>query len=390
MAAMKHSARLVFLLVLLVAALSPVPAHAQDKPYESKALQAILIDARTGAVMYEKNADEAIPPASMSKMMTMIMVFEALKAGKITLDTEITISENAWRNGGSLSGGSTMYAEVNSQVKLGDLIKGAIVQSANDACIAIAEAMAGSETAFASRMTARARELGLATAEFRNATGLPDPEHRMNVRDLSVLARYIIQNFPEYYTYYKTPEFTWNNITQKNRNPLLTDYPGADGMKTGYTKESGYGLVGSAVRGNRRLIMVIAGLSSLADRQREAQALLDWGFGQFREIGVYSKGDRVSKATVWGGTARSVELIASDDVVLALSRKEQAVVEVKLTYVGPLIAPVKAGQKIGKVRFLVDGKDVADVDVEAASPVEAVESMWSRALDSLMIMAFGG
>ena len=248
MAAMKHSARLVFLLVLLVAALSPVPAHAQDKPYESKALQAILIDARTGAVMYEKNADEAIPPASMSKMMTMIMVFEALKAGKITLDTEITISENAWRNGGSLSGGSTMYAEVNSQVKLGDLIKGAIVQSANDACIAIAEAMAGSETAFASRMTARARELGLATAEFRNATGLPDPEHRMNVRDLSVLARYIIQNFPEYYTYYKTPEFTWNNITQKNRNPLLTDYPGADGMKTGYTKESGYGLVGSAVR----------------------------------------------------------------------------------------------------------------------------------------------
>jgi len=387
---MKSLANVSLLLAFLAALLWPATTTAQEKPYDSKALQTILIDARTGAVMFEKDADTAVPPASISKLMTMIMVFEALKANKITLDTEITISENAWRNGGSLSGGSTMYAEVNSQVKLGDLIKGVVVQSANDACIAIAEALAGSETAFASRMTSRARELGLATAEFRNATGLPDPEHKMSVRELSMLARYIIQNFPEYYKYYSIPEFTWNGITQKNRNPLLIDYPGADGMKTGYTKEAGYGLVGSATRSNRRLIMVIAGLTSLGDRQREAQSLLDWGFGQFREIGVYTKGDRVSKATVWGGTSRSVDLLASDDVVLSLSRKEQSVVEVKLSYVGPLIAPVKAGQKVGKIRFLIDGKDVADVDVEAASPIEAVESMWSRALDSLMIMAFGG
>jgi D-alanyl-D-alanine carboxypeptidase (penicillin-binding protein 5/6) len=364
------------------------PALAQES-YETRAAQAILIDARTGRVLFEKDSDTPVPPASMSKLMTMIMVFEALKAGNVTLDQQFTVSEDAWRRGGAVSGGSTMYAEVKSSIRLEDLIKGAIVHSANDACIVIAESLAGSEEAFARRMTVRARELGAAGATFSNATGLPDPEHRMSVRDLSVLARHIITRFPEYYRYYSLPEFTWNKITQQNRNPLLKDYPGADGMKTGYTKEAGYGLVGSAERDGRRLIMVVAGLKSIAERRQEAQSLLEWGFRQFRTIDVYAKGDRVGQARVWGGTRRSVPLLAAAGVRVALTAQEQELAEVKLAYNGPLMAPVEAGREVGKVRFIVDGITVADVPVVTAQPVEADPSMWSRALDSVFIMIFG-
>jgi serine-type D-Ala-D-Ala carboxypeptidase (penicillin-binding protein 5/6) len=376
------------LICLLMAIGAPVRVAAQEV-LETKAAQAILIDARTGRVMFEKDADTAIPPASMSKLMTMIMVFEALKSGKLALDQELAISENAWRRGGASSGGSTMYAELNSRVNLSDLIQGVVVQSANDACIAIAEGMAGSEDAFSQRMTERARELGAANATFRNATGLPDPEHRMSVRDLSTLSRYLITTFPEYYKYYSIPEFTWNKIRQQNRNPLLKDYPGADGMKTGYTKEAGYGLVGSAMRDGRRLIMVIAGLKSINDRKQEAQKLLDWGFRQFKAIDVYSKGERVGRARVWGGKTRSVDLVVSEDVRVALSPQEQDIVELKLAYDGPLMAPVQAGTKVGGIRFIVDGLTLADVPVEAAASIEAEESMWSRALDSIYIMIFG-
>ena len=377
------------LLACLMAMLGAAPPAAAQEEFTSKALQAILLDARTGRVLFAKDADTTVPPASMSKLMTMIMVFEALKAGTLTLDQTFTVSEDAWRRGGAMSGGSTMYAEVKSSIRLEDLIKGAVVQSANDACIVIAEAIAGGEPAFAQRMTARARELGAVNVTFRNATGLPDPEHRMSVRDLSVLARHIITRFPDYYAYYSLPEFTWNDITQQNRNPLLKDYPGADGMKTGYTKEAGYGLVGSAERDGRRLIMVIAGTKSINERRQEAQALLDWGFRQFRSVDVYAKGDRVGQARVWGGTQRSVPLLAAQSVRVALTAQEQELAEVKLAYNGPLMAPVEAGKEVGEVRFIVDGITVADVPVVTASPVEADPSMWSRALDSVFIMIFG-
>jgi D-alanyl-D-alanine carboxypeptidase (penicillin-binding protein 5/6) len=374
--------------LMLLAAFPPSLARAQDV-IETAARHAILLDARTGRVIYEKDADTPVPPASMSKLMTMIMVFEGLKAGKLSLDQEILISEQAWRRGGAASGGSTMYAELNSRVRLEDLIKGAVIQSANDACIAIAEALAGSEASFSERMTARARELGAKTATFRNATGLPDPAHLLSMRDLATLARHIITGFPEYYTYYSIPEFTWNKIRQRNRNPLLADYPGADGMKTGYTREAGYGLVGSAVRDGRRLIMVIGGLKSANERKQEAQKLLDWGFRQFRVVDVFAKGDKVGSARVWGGTARNVDLVLSGDVRVALSAQEQAAAELKLTYQGPLMAPMASGAQVGKVRFLVDGMTVAEVPVETASGVSAESSMWSRALDSIFIMIFG-
>ena len=211
----------------------------------------------------------------------------------------------------------------------------------------------------------------------------------MSVRDLSIIARHIINDFPEYYRYYSIPEFTWNKITQKNRNPLLKDYPGADGMKTGYTKEAGYGLVGSAERDGRRLIMVIAGLKSLPERRSEAQNLLDWGFRQFRTVDVYAKGDRVGQARVWGGTQRNVPLLAAANVRVALTAAEQELAEVKLAYNGPLMAPVEAGTEVGKVRFIVDGITVADVPVVTAQAIPTENSMWSRALDSVFIMIFG-
>ena len=365
--------------------------RAQDAPvFESKAAQAILIDAKSGVVLYEKDADTPIPPASMSKLVTQTVVFDALKAGQLKLDQEFIVSTDAWKRGGGAAGGSTMYAEVNSRIKVDDLIHAAIIQSANDACIVLAEGMSGSEQAFTQRMTNKAKELGLKNSTFANATGLPDPNHKMSVRDLSVVARYIITNHPDYYKIYGQPAFMWNKINQQNRNPLLKDYPGADGMKTGYTKEAGYGLVGSASRDGRRLILVEAGLSSINDRKAEAQKLMDWGFGQFKVIDVYGQGETVSRARVWGGAVNWVNLIVHDAMRVALSPAEQDRAEIKMSYSGPLMAPVKAGQAIGTVRIVVDGQPVSDAPLEVAEDVPAVNNMWKKAWDSVLIMAFGG
>ena len=375
---------------LLVAAVFALAQSAMAAEFETKAPRAILIDAKSGTVYFEKAADELFPPASMSKLLTMVLVFEGLKAGTLKLDQEFVISEDAWKRGGSSSGGSTMYALVNSRVKLEDLMKGVVVQSANDAAIAIAEGMAGSEPAFAVKMSDRARELGLKLSTFRNATGLPDPGHRMNVRELAMVARYIISKFPDQYKLYGMPEFEWNKIKQRNRNPLLTDYPGADGMKTGFTDESGYGLVGSAVRNGRRLIMVIGGLKTAKERKDEAQKLLDWGFGQFKTVSIMARGDAVGTARVWGGVEGTVPLVTSGAVDIMLSPPEMKTAELRLEYNGPLIAPVQAGVKVGSVRVLINGEVILETPVETGANVAAEDSMWGRALDSVMIMVFGG
>jgi serine-type D-Ala-D-Ala carboxypeptidase (penicillin-binding protein 5/6) len=366
-------------------------AQAQDAPiFETKAAQAILIDAKSGVVLYEKDADTAVPPASMSKLVTQTVVFDALKSGQLKIDQEFIVSTDAWKRGGGAAGGSTMYAEVNSRIKVDDLIHAAIIQSANDACIVMAEGMAGSEQAFTQRMANKAKELGLKNSTFANATGLPDPNHKMSVRDLSIVARYIITNHPDYYKIYSQPEFMWNKINQQNRNPLLKDYPGAEGMKTGYTKEAGYGLVGSALRDGRRLILVVAGLPTINDRKAEAQKLMDWGFGQFKVIDVYGQGETVSRARVWGGAERWVNLVVHDAMRVALSPAEQERAEIKMSYSGPLMAPVKIGQAVGTVRVLVDGQPVIDAPLEVAEDVPAIQSMWKKAWDSVLIMAFGG
>jgi serine-type D-Ala-D-Ala carboxypeptidase (penicillin-binding protein 5/6) len=359
-------------------------------PFETAAPQAILMDGKTGEVFFEKSADFPIPPASMSKLMTQAVVFDLLMAGEIKDDQEFSISENAWRRGGSLSGGSTMYAELNSKVRVIDLLRGAIIQSANDACIAMAEGISGSELAFTERMRKKAEKLGLRNSSFANTTGLPDPRQLMSVRDLAMLARHIIAEHPDRYKLYSEGKFTWNKIEQQNRNPLLKDYAGADGMKTGFTKEAGYGLVGSVQRDGRRLVMVVAGLKTVNDRKIEAQKLLDWGFRQFKTVDIFEKDETVAEARVWGGIENWVELRTAQPFQVALTPREQKFVELKLSYKGPLIAPVKAGTVVGSARVIIEGRVVSEIPVQTAADVPAVDSMFARALDSVLIMVFGG
>jgi serine-type D-Ala-D-Ala carboxypeptidase (penicillin-binding protein 5/6) len=385
---------LIGLLCLYLATL----AHAQQQPtaveavptFETAAPQAILIDGRTGEVFFEKSADVAVPPASMSKLMTQSIVFDLLKSGELKDDQEFSVSEDAWRRGGSPSGSSTMYAELNSKVRIIDLLRGAIVQSANDACIILAEGIAGSELAFTEKMRKKAEALGLKNSVFKNATGLPDEGHVMSMRDLALLAKYIIYEHPERYRLYSEKSFTWNKIEQANRNPLLKDYAGADGMKTGFTKEAGYGLVGSVERDGRRLIMAVAGLNTAADRKTESQKLLDWGFRQFKTVDVFEKDEVLAEARVWGGDKNWVDLRTAQAFQVALTPAERKTVEMKLTYNGPLYAPVKAGTTVGQARVVVAGRTIAEIPVVTAGDVSSVDSMLEKALDSLSIMVFGG
>jgi serine-type D-Ala-D-Ala carboxypeptidase (penicillin-binding protein 5/6) len=386
-----------FLIVLFTLCFA-FSANAQDAPavvsdvtaFETAAPNVILIDGKTGEVLFEKSADVAVPPASMSKLMTQSIVFDLLKSGELKLDQEFTVSEDAWRRGGSPSGSSTMYAELNSKLRVADLLRGAIIQSANDACITLAEGIAGSELAFTELMRKKGIQLGLKNSTFKNSTGLPDPGHLMSVRDLSILARHIIYDHPDRYPLYAEAKFTWNKIEQANRNPLLKDYAGADGMKTGYTKEAGYGLVGSVARDGRRLIMVMAGAATANERKAESQKLLDWGFRQFKTVDVFEKDEVVTEARVWGGTANWVELRTAEAFKVALTPTEQKSVELKLSYDGPLFAPVKAGTVVGKARVLVKGRSIAEIPVQTSADVPADASMVQKALDSLSMMVFGG
>lgn len=371
--------------------LCSVPTTAQQAdPFETIASQAILLDASSGNVLFDKNADSAIPPASMSKLVTQAVVFEVLANGTLKEEDLFSISENAWRRGGSPSGGSTMYAEVNSKVSVINLLRAAVIQSANDACIALAEGISGSEAAFVELMTKKAVQLDLRNSVFGNSTGLPDPNQKMSMRDLAKVALHIIESHPGYFPLYSERAFTWNKIEQQNRNPLLKDYAGADGMKTGFTKESGYGLVGTVQRSNRRLIMVIAGLKTAIDRQAEAQRLLDWGFRQFKQTDFFAARETVAQARVWGGESDWVDVVTRDGFSVALTDRERPGVELKLSYKGPLIAPVKEGDVVGMVRIYVSGKVVAEVPVETTRSVAAVDSMWEKAWDSLRIMIMGG
>ncbi|MEO9873807.1 MAG: D-alanyl-D-alanine carboxypeptidase family protein [Anderseniella sp.] len=384
----RHFTAYAIIVIALLAGMSWKTAAAQE--FETIADYAIVMDSRSGKVLFEKNADELVPPASMSKVMTMIMVFERLKQGRLKLTDEFTISEDAWRRGGAPSRSSTMYAEVGSKVALEDLIKGVVVHSGNDAAITLAQGIGGTEDGFADDMTRRARELGLPKSTFKNATGLPAEGHLTTMRELASLTRYIIEVFPQYYKYYGIREFTWNNIKQQNRNPLLGKYRGADGVKTGYIRDSGYGMIGSAVREGRRLIVVVGGMKSRRDRAQETEKLLDFGFRKFRPVRLFSAGDTVGQARVWGGEDPSVKLVTKKDILTLLSEEEQATAEVQLVYSGPLKAPIKAGTAIGVVRILSDGKLVYKAPVHTKNSVPATDSIWKKALDSALFMALGG
>ena len=349
----------------LIAAFVSSPASA----IEIAAREYILVDFQTKTVLENQNSDEAMPPSSMSKLMTAYMLFEAIHSGALSLDDEFLVSENAWRKGGVASGGSTMFLEPRSRVRVEDLLRGIIIQSGNDACIVVAENMAGSEEAFSEEMTERARELGLTGSNFTNSTGLPDPNHYMTARDLSVLAHRIIADFPEYYSLYKETEFTYNDIKQFNRNPLLYRPGGADGLKTGHTDIAGYGLTASALREGRRLILVANGMESTKARSEETAKLMDWGFRNFTNEDLFRAGEKVSDAEVWLGLEPTIPLVIEQDVTVTIPRQAWRTLEVKATYDGPIAAPVEQGSIVAKLVINGDGMEQMEYDLVAGGSV---------------------
>jgi len=384
-----HRIPLIISRLLFALALPFMASAALAQEIETPAEYAILIDADTGFVLFQKNADELMHPASMSKLMTLEILFQRLQEGSVTLDQEFHISTEAWRRGGSASGSSTMFAEWNSWVPVEDLIQGITVVSGNDACIAIAEALSGTEADFAVTMTSRARELGLEQATFANSTGWPDPNHVMTARELALLAQHIVQTYPEYLHYFGEEEYTWNDHTQPNRNPLLYRFPGADGLKTGHTEASGYGLVGTAERDGRRLILVVNGLTSERQRAEESQRLLTLGFNAFREYDLFAEGDIVGNAEVWGGQETSVPLTIRDDVSVILRREARRDMRVSINYTGPVRAPIITGSEVATLRVTAPGVEPQEFPLYAAAsiPRAGILGQVVMALDHLV---FGG
>lgn len=333
--------------------------------FETEAKAAILLDFRNGEVLFAKKPDQRLEPASMSKLMTALMVFEELERGTLTLDQELPVSERAWR-----MGGSRMFVEVDTRVTVGDLLKGIIVQSGNDACIVLAEALAGTEEAFAERMTARGKELGLENSTFKNATGWPNREHLTTVRDLALIARKIIKDYPQYYDYYSIKEFTYNDIQQFNRNPLLrANVPGVDGMKTGFTNAAGYGLVASAERNGRRVIMVAAGLPNPSKRRSESERLLEYGFRNFAEYRLFEAGDHIVDVPVWQGALPSVALVGADTIGVTLERAKRDGLKVDVSFESPVVAPIEVGQELGQLVVSVPDKAPIEMPLVAGTAV---------------------
>ncbi|MDN3564369.1 D-alanyl-D-alanine carboxypeptidase family protein [Paeniroseomonas aquatica] len=344
---------------------TPTPASTPLGPFDTIARQALIRDADTGEILLSKNADERMPPSSMSKLMTMYMVFSMLKAGRLKLDQELPVSERAWR-----MQGSKMFVQLGNSIPVESLIRGVIVQSGNDACVVLAEGISGSEQQFAEAMNVKAREIGLTNSNFRNATGWPDPEHRMTCADLATLAQRIINDFPDYYKYYNERSFTWNGISQDNRNPALLKVPGADGLKTGHTEEAGYGLTASAKRGDRRLILVFNGLPSMRARAEESERLLEWGFREFENVVLFRAAEVVQEVPVHLGERPTVPLVGGRDLVVTMPKAWRQRMQVRLRYDQPVAAPVAKGQKLGALVVSGQGMQGAEHELFAGADVE--------------------
>ncbi len=336
---------------------------------QTLAQQAILMDAESGTILYEKNARSLMIPASLAKLMTAEVLFNEIKQGRFSLDQEFVISENAWRKGGAPSGGSTMFAAIHSHIPVADLISGLVVLSGNDAAIAIAEGVAGTEEAFAELMTRRARELGLNASVFKNASGADDPQQRTTALELALLARHVILTYPDLYKFFGQKEFTWNKIRQLNRNPLLTMDIGADGLKTGNLEDSGYGLVGSAVQNGQRLIVVINGAPTAKDRANEGRKLLEYGFRAFEAQELFPEGAVVASASVYGGEKSSVDLRAAGPIRVVTQRGAREKLSARLIYDGPLKPPVAAGTRVGILRIAEGESPILEVPLFAAESV---------------------
>jgi D-alanyl-D-alanine carboxypeptidase (penicillin-binding protein 5/6) len=380
---MTHRSLRIALLGLAAAGLAALLGAPPARAVETTAREAFLIDATTGRVLLEKNADVSMPPASMSKIMTTYVVFERLKDGRLSLDDELLVSEKAWRKGGS-----KMFVEVGKMARVEDLLRGVIVQSGNDACIVLAEGLSGTEEAFAEEMTRKGREIGLTGSSFANATGWPDPNQRMTARDLATLAQRIVADFPEYYRYYAETEFTYAEIRQMNRNPLLYKSLGADGLKTGHTEEAGYGLTASAVQGDRRVILVLNGLESQKARAEESARLIGWAFREYGNYTLFKPGETVEEAPVWLGAAPFVPLVAPVGVTVTLSRKARRDMQVKVVYEGPIPAPLAPGQDVARLVISAPGEETVEVPLQAGAAVERL-GLLGRATAALEYLVFG-
>jgi len=378
-----------YALGLLCGLVSVIAASAcLAQPIETKAQQALLIDDKTGTVLFAKNADELIPPASLAKLMTMEVVFDALAKGELSLDQTYSVSEYAWRTGGAPSGTSTMFAKIKSTPRVEDLIQGVIVQSANDGCIVLAEGMAGSEEQFVRRMNERARALGLENATFVNSTGLPAPGQKVSIGELVNLARHIHRTYPQFYKYYAQESFTWNNIFQRNRNPLLRLDIGADGLGTGYTQESGFALVGSAERNGRRLFLGMSGLASDKERAEEARKLIEWGMDNFEDVLLFPKDDIVGEASVYGGAHSQVKLRTGEAVELLLPKRDRPPLKARIVYNGPLVAPVEAGKEIGTLKIWMGDDLIQEKPVYTAEAVSE-GGIGKKAFDAALELSTG-
>jgi serine-type D-Ala-D-Ala carboxypeptidase (penicillin-binding protein 5/6) len=363
-------------------------AKKEEGGFDGDAPTAILIEASSGSVLFEKNADELRAPSSMMKLMAAEVVFHAIKQGDVKLTDEYRVSENAWRKGGAPAGGSTMFAAINSKIPVDDLLHGAIIQSGNDACMVLAEGIAGNERAFAEMMTKRARELGLTRSTFANSNGLPDPDNKMTVRELAKLARHIIQTYPDFYKLFGEKEFTWNKIRQQNRNPLLNSLEGADGLKTGYTKEGGYGMVGSAVQNGIRLLVVINGLDDPDDRAAEAKKMLEWGFRNFEVRTLFAADQPIGYAKVFGGESRSVKLASREPIKVMVQKNGTDKLIARVVYNGPVRAPIESGQQVGLIKVWRGGNIAMEAPVYAAESVDRGSTM-RRAIDGASELVIG-
>ena len=371
---------------LLLATLALGAANGEG--IETRAKHALLIDADTATVLFAKDENARIPPASLAKLMTMEVVFSALKAGQLKLADTFHVSEDAWRRGGAPSGTSTMFAELNSNIALENLIRGVIIQSANDGCIIIAQGMAGSEVAFAQLMNQRAREIGLTGSNFTNSTGLPDPGQYVTIRDLARLARHIIVEYPEYFAYYSEPEFTWNNINQQNRNPLLKMGIGADGMGTGFTKESGFGIVGTAKRNNQRLIAVLGGMVSENERADETRRMLDWGTRAFEKVRLFEADEIIGLANVYGGVKPGIGVTGKNAVDIYLPVGFRDKLRARIVYTGPLMPPVNAGDRVATLKVWIGEELSQETPLYAAETVQQ-GGIRRRATDAAKELLFG-
>lgn len=362
-------------------------ARAQESGFTTPAQHVTIMDAASGSVLYCNDCDTPMPPASMSKMMTVLMVAEALQAGRITLDTRFSVSENAWRHG-AMSDGSHMFLPLNSTATVRDLLRGAIVVSANDACIVLAEGMFGSEEAFVAEMNRRAQALGLRTARFRNSTGLPDPDHVISSADLARLARHLIATYPDIYRIYSEREFRYNNRTQQNRNPLLGAFTGADGVKTGHTDDSGYGLVGSAELDGRRRIIVFNGMRSMADRRSEGLRLMRAAFHDFSMTQIAAAGEQVGEARVRLGSRGAVPLLAQGDIAIGGPRGITSGLTAHIVYDGPLRPPFREGDVVA--RLVVEGPGFRTQEFPLVAGRNIGRANWfSRAFEGLRLTLFG-